>query len=88
MELKNHEEISKAISSKVSKTCPMCGHYGFTLDGMEFHHTSFPLNDPNFMRGDFSGVASVPCVSAICDNCGFVASFSLQVLLGKPYTQG
>lgn len=88
MFLKHKDEIEKAISEKVSKICPLCGHSKFTIDGMEFHHASFPLNDPKFYEGDFSGVASIPCVSAICNNCGFIVSFSLPVLLGKEYNQG
>lgn len=87
MELKHHDEIMRAISSKVTSKCPMCGCSKFELDGLEYHHTSFPLNDPAFLKGDFSKVKSIPCVSAICKNCGFIASFSLPTII-KDYRQG
>lgn len=81
MNLKHRDEIEKAISSKALKPCPMCGASKYVVDGLEYHHTSFPLDEKDVFEGDFSKIASIPCVSIICENCGFIASLALSVLV-------
>jgi hypothetical protein len=77
MEIKNESAVLGRLNAKISgNPCPMCrSTMGFELQPLTFHQQSWPLDEPNL---DFSHIQFLPCVAAICKNCGFVANFFIK----------
>lgn len=81
MEKINHEEISSALMRKnITQVCPMCGKHELTgireeeIQLMSFTH---PQNGAMVL----TGTTMIPCAALVCQNCGYVAHFTLQSLL-------
>ena len=70
------EEIIQSLNTKVdSFSCPFCGQKEFTLvDGylLDIVHNDF--NSPQLLG------KTLPSVSLVCNNCGFIAKFALGAL--------
>lgn len=74
-------EVSKALAQRgVSAKCPMCGRSELkALREEELQLLS--LNHPKDGNIDASDVTMLPCATAMCLHCGFVAQFALPTLL-------
>lgn len=84
MEIKDFSKVIPAFSKKVgNRPCPMCGHLsGFTVEPTEFQNISFQRTSNGL---HFTGEHRyIPCVSAVCKHCGYVANFSVSILLDDP----
>jgi hypothetical protein len=73
-------EEKKKITEKLNErikglTCPMCKNHKFIIADGYFN---------NGLQTDFSSLSiggpSIPTISIICDNCGFVSQHALGVL--------
>lgn len=84
MEIKDFSKVMPAIIKKVgNRPCPMCGNLsGFNVEPTEFQNTSFQRNVNELQ---FTGeYRYIPCVSAICKHCGYIANFYIPILLDDP----
>lgn len=69
----------KKIKEKVTNyICPICRNSNFIIiDG-------FLMVNPSKKIGVFAlGGSTIPCVGLICNNCGFVAQHSIQILMSE-----
>lgn len=67
--------INRLESLNVSLPCPRCGSTNFTLsDG----YNIIPV------RADIKGITiggrSIPCITTVCNNCGYVSMHSMGIL--------
>ncbi len=67
-------ELNNKLGSSGAK-CPMCGNMHFIIADGYFN---------NFLQDDLNSInlggASIPSISIICSNCGFVSQHALGVL--------
>ena len=64
-------------------TCPMCKtEPGWALSG----YVSVPVTGEEGVLP--WGAGGIPCVAAICQNCGNTVLVALRVIRGKPQTDG
>ena len=73
---KKKAEIADKLNEKLSEvTCPMCHQHNFIIADGYFINV---LHD-NIESVKFGG-SSIPTISIICSNCGFVSQHALGVL--------
>lgn len=81
MEIKDHKKVMSAIIKKVgNKPCPMCGKLaGFNIEPTEFQNISFLRTTEGLQI--HREHKFIPCASAVCNHCGYIMNFALQILL-------
>ena len=70
------QEIAKKLDEKMKAiTCPMCHQHNFIIADGYFN---------NILQDDFKGIVlggpTIPTISIICANCGFVSQHALGAL--------
>lgn len=74
-EAQKNKLIQDLTAAGATRPCPRCGHPRFTLtDG----YALVPIQDN--LHYSVPGAPFIPCVTVICDRCGFVAHHALTVL--------
>ena len=78
---KNDELIAALKSRGVNPTCPMCNSRNFQISsGYNMHLVQ------DHVHGLVLGTPSIPTISIICSQCGYIASFAIAMLGYDPNT--
>lgn len=85
MFIKNRESIIRAIEAKVgNKPCPMCGVLAGYMTGVDEHQVIGFDRTPEGLHIIGGEHVYIPCIAAICKNCGNVHMFALPILMDDP----
>jgi hypothetical protein len=72
------QKIIDIIKMKVNLPCSRCGQKEFTLLDGYLKHDIYKISNNKIIYDDRD--ISFPCVSIICDNCGYISQHCLGIL--------